>query len=191
MRTLRISVFSILMAALYSGTVQAADAWYVGVMAGQARLNYNATLATTPNSVEDRRFTYALELGFRPVRYLGVEAAYHRYGHYHGSAAVPCVAGRACSGPTSLSVGFSGWSFLLVPQLPLGHHVSFFIDGGLLHWSMTGILGGSINQEEKGNSGLYGAGLRYDFPGHVSLKVSYQHSEVKLDETALGAEWRF
>lgn len=193
MRSLRLSVFMILSAAVYSGAAHAGSDWYLGVMAGYARVSYDATLGVTSNRVHDRRYTYALELGYRPVKYLAAEVAYHRYGHYHGSATRPCAPTEGCVQKTTtpLSAGFSAWSFLLVPQLPLGHGLSAFIDGGLLHWSMTGVLGTSITTEEYGNSGLYGAGLRYDFPGHVSLKVGYQHSEIKLDETSVGAEWRF
>lgn len=192
MRSVRLSAFMVLWAVVYSGAAHAGTDWYLGIMAGYARVSYDATLGVTSNRVHDRRYTYALELGYQPVRYLAAEVAYHRYGHYHGSATRPCAAVEGCSQQTTpISAGFWGWSFVLVPQLPLGHGFSAFIDGGLLHWSMTDVMGSSITTAEDGNSGLYGAGLRYDLPAHVSLKVSYQHSEIKLDETSVGAEWRF
>jgi len=192
MRFSRLTLFVILSAALYSGAAQARPAWYLGVMAGYARLSYDTTLGVVYNRVHDKRYTYALELGYQPLKYLAMEVAYHRYGHYDGTAASQCPSSQNCTPyGGAISNNLSGWTFLLVPQLPLGHHVSVFVDGGLLHWTMTGLLGSSITQEHFGNSAIYGAGVRYDFPWHVSLKASVHRSTINLNEASVGAEWRF
>ena len=192
MRFLRVSIFMALSAALYSNAAQAKQVWYVGLVAGHATVHYDTTLGVSYNRVHDKDFTYALEMGYRPVKYLAMEIAYHRYGHYATTATPHCPPSQSCSQTVnSVTTNLAGWTFLLVPQLPLGYGFSGFLEGGLLHWNMTGLIGSSPNSQHIGNSPLYGAGLRYDFGWPVSLKVSFQHSTINLNETSVGAEWRF
>lgn len=192
MRFSRLSVFIVLSAALHSGSAYARPVWYVGLAAGRATVSYAATLGAVYNRVHDHAYAYALQLGYRPVKYLGMEAAYHDYGRYGGTATSHCPPGLPCSPyVASLTGRLAGWSFLLMPQLPVGYGLTAFIEGGVLHWSMKGLIGSSPAQVHSGTDALYGGGLRYDFPSHISLKVSFQHTDLHLNETSVGAEWRF
>ncbi len=172
-------------------TANAGAGWYAGFSVGPASVSYKSDIAGIDNRIDDGANALSVAVGYQPLKYMSMELAYHDYGHYDTLATTHCTPGQVCVGSIeALSSHLTGWSFLFMPQIPVWGGARVFVEGGMLAWTMKG-LGFGGTQKDSGADAIYGAGLRYAFPSHIGLKISYERSSLDVDQTSVGAEWRF
>lgn len=119
---------------------------------------------------------------------LGVELAYHDYGHpaafqQSGLTAVNCPATFSC--PKLSGISAEGLVRLeLVPQL------DGVLRAGLLQWQV-GSPGGMLLGKSSGSAFIYGIGVTRHFDYAVNLDIIYEHSSFSTGETHIGLSYSF
>ncbi|HVS13306.1 MAG TPA: outer membrane beta-barrel protein [Thermoanaerobaculia bacterium] len=136
------------------------------------------------------------EVGYRFMKYLGVQAGYHDFGSVPGFGP-PCGPGdEVC--PLALVIptvaDTTAYSLSVVPRLPLLGTLSLFGKVGLARWESdlraafgdgTGL--GSFSEEDV----IYGAGLRAGLLGPLSVYAEYEKIGDVIETISLGATLTF
>jgi hypothetical protein len=136
------------------------------------------------------------EVGYRFIKYLGVQLGYHDFGNLPGFGP-PCGPGTEVC-PLELVVptvaDTTAWSVSAVPRLPLIGTLALFGKIGLVRWESDlraafgdGTELGSFSEEDL----IYGAGLRAGLIGPLSVFGEYEKIGDELETISLGATLTF
>jgi hypothetical protein len=163
-------------------TAALAGPFYVGASAMKTNLNIDDAGA----SFDASDTTYKAFVGFRFLKFLGLEASYIDFGTLDDST----------SG-IDLSVDATGYDLFLVGVLPIGKHFELFAKAGYFSWDRnadaSGVVSGS--DSESGSDPVYGAGLAFILGKHIGIRVEYEKYDMTdvdtLDQESAGIDFRF
>jgi opacity protein-like surface antigen len=177
---MRKAILAAALLALPALPAAAADnGFYLGASVGQANLKIDDL---TDNVLEDDDFdaddtAFKLIAGFRPLDWLGLEAAYVNFGEPEDT-----VIGE------QLKADGDGISAFAVGFLAAGP-VDLFAKAGLISWDSK--IGGSFDDD--GTDLAYGAGAQFRLLG-LSIRAEYEKfdiSDVDLDMISIGVTYTF
>jgi len=158
---------------------------YVGAGIGQAdargydanvvaRALLGQNVAVNNISVDDTHSAYGVFIGYRPLLYFGVEAAYARLGRFTFSAlTVPDP------GTVSGSTVVDEWNLAALGIIPIGQHFDAFAKAGLGYWrakfDASGVGAGStvVGESASGLNPVLGVGARAYFLEHFAVRAEW------------------
>ncbi len=195
--------FTLIVAASLSIAISdtaAAGSWYAGASYGNANFEHDVSFTDPYPGAAYRMHSSSNALtvngGYQSGEYLAFEIDYGDYGDFTGLSGINC-SGGVCGGVLQeLDENLSGWSMTVLPQLPLANGWTAFAEIGLLSWHLD--PNGQCDwicpdmPDRSGTDALVGAGFRYDFRRHLSVKIGYRTvAGGNLRDTLVGVEWRF
>ncbi|MBI3450586.1 MAG: outer membrane beta-barrel protein [Acidobacteria bacterium] len=153
-------------------TIAAAGPLYVGGAYGNTKLKANDTNfnfdASNPG--------WKAFVGYRLLKFLGVEAGYTDFGS-----------------PTDkkVTIGAKGWDYYAIGALPVGP-IDLFAKVGAISWKTD--VSGLGKGHDTGTDTAYGAGVLFHV-SHVGIRAQYEKFQVQNTDNlymiSVGAEWRF
>jgi len=167
---------------LASTASMAAGPFYIGASAAKTNLQVEDLNGTYDASDT----TYKAFVGFRFIKYFGIEGGYVDFGTLHDETA-----------GIDLSVDSTAWDLFLVGILPLGNHFELFGKAGYFRWDRNAETSGAVTgtQNDTGNNFVYGAGMAFVFGKHFAIRLEYERYEMSdvnnLDQESAGIELRF
>jgi hypothetical protein len=177
-------------------TAEAADRrFYVSAKWGSSDVegSLDDTLQQIVDGDED---SIGFELGFRFLKYLGVQAGYHDFGSAPGFGP-PCGPGDAICPSVLLptEADTTAYSITVVPRLPLIGTLALFGKVGLARWesevrsafSGDGEPFGEFSEEDL----IYGVGLRAGLIGPLSVYGEYEKIGDIIETISVGATLTF
>ncbi|MGH8192987.1 MAG: outer membrane beta-barrel protein [Woeseiaceae bacterium] len=161
--------------------------------------------------IDDREQSFDVGIGYAFGPYLAIQGTWHDYGQTTGFVVCPpegcmlapgeCPPGSVCvvfMQPVPVQVDVSGWSARLTGSLPLGSRFAAFASVGVIDWdtSADAIVtlpdGRRVDDlDDSGNDLVYSAGLQWHVSDRWSLQAFYEHVDLDIESSKLGATFRF
>jgi hypothetical protein len=166
---------------------------------------------TSVARLDDREQSFDVGIGYAFGPYFAIQGAWHDYGQVTGLVVCPpegcmlgpdeCPPGSVCFAfmrPVPVQVDISGWSARLTGSLPLGSRFAAFASVGVIDWDTSAdaivTLPGGRPVDDLDDSGehlVYGAGLQWHVSDRWSLQAFYEHVDLDIESSKLGATFRF
>jgi len=167
---------------LLGSTAALAGPFYVGASA----MKTNLQVDDLGGSFDASDTTYKAFVGFRFLKFLGLEGSYIDFGTLEDSSA-----------GIDLSVDATGYDLFLVGVLPLGKHFELFAKAGYFKWDRNADASGTMSgsDSDSGNDPVYGAGAAFIFGKHIGLRLEYEKFDMSdvdtLEQESVGVDFRF
>ena len=175
---------------------------------GSSRTSFHPTSVAR---IDEREQSFDAGVGYAFGPHFAIQGAYHDFGQVTGFVVCPpegcvvppgeCPPGAECFAfmrPVPVRADISGWSARLTGALPLGPRFAAFASVGVIDWSSSAgaivTLPGGRRVDDLDDSGkdlIYGAGLQWHLADRWSLQVFYEHVDLDIESSKLGATFRF
>jgi hypothetical protein len=176
----------VFMIAGVAGTAARADekkGLYIGAAAGYGSQEFDIST----ESFKDNTTSWKGIIGYRFVRFLGLEVAYVDFGKASDEL-------NFGGGNTSVDVKTHGETAEITGTLPLGSFFELYGKAGYLWWN-TDVNGASSSNSDTGSDPVYGAGARIIIGKRFGVRLEYEKFDIKDTKsvylTTAGIEWRF
>lgn len=161
---------------LSAGTVESQDSGFFGT--GQLGLaDYEITHGgpgTAFGETDDDAFAWAVGLGYRFNRHLGIRGMFERStGHDNRASRLPGGMPPPMPGLGRGETDFNNLSLVAMPRLPLGNRTAIYATLGVQYWDADT---GSLLPDGDGFEFLFGGGLDYSLTRRISLGGEVQAS---------------
>ena len=180
----------LMMAALvlvFAATFARADEKH-GLFIGGAAGYGSQELSVSTGNFQDNTTAWKGFVGYRFVRFIGVEAAYVDFGN--ASDTLDFGGGTT----TDVNLKTTGETAEIVGTLPLGSFLEIYGKAGYLWWNAK--TDDSTNSDTTtGSDPVYGAGAKIVFAKKMAVRLEYEQFDIKDTKKvyliSAGFEWRF
>lgn len=171
---------------------------YAGAAFVQTKFDHDwdAGVNATLLNVDDEDQGFKLLAGWRPLRWLALEASYADLGAASSDTSVVCVAAIGFPCPTRLSADVQASQLAALALAPLGDF-DLFVRAGVSYWDAEArISDGSttiVRENESDTDIVYGGGAQYRYQ-RLALRLEYEHIDIDssdADAVSLGVTYSF
>jgi hypothetical protein len=136
---------------------------FLGGSIGQSFLKTN--FSDEDSQFDEKNLSYRFFIGWRPIRFLTVEAGYRDFGKLEDK-----LDGERVTSKTT------AFDMFVVPMIPIGP-IDLFAKSGAAKWNADSSLGNN-NQDEDGTDFIWGAGIALRIK---SLSIRLEWEELESD----------
>jgi OOP family OmpA-OmpF porin len=158
-----------------------------GMFIGGAAGYGSQELSVSTENFQDNTTAWKGFVGYRFVRFFGVEAAYVDFGKASDTLNFGGV-------DTDVTLKTKGGTAEVVGTIPLGSFLEIYGKAGYLWWNSKADDSTS-SDSSNGNDPVYGAGAKLVFAKKAALRVEYEQFDIKDTKkvylVTAGFEWRF
>ena len=151
----------------------------------------------TSGSIDDSDTGYRAYLGYRFLKFFALEADIVELGEFSYDAVSDGSGLLWAAGPVTATAEAEGYRLSALGILPVGKNFSIFGKFGIFAWDADTVVtdgSGTISNSADGEDEFFGAGVAYDLPGPLSLRLEYELlslDTVDVDTLSVGAAFRF
>jgi len=179
---------TLLFISMFTSTVFADSAFYVGGSIGQSYVEEDNALGN--EDFDDEDFGFKAFAGYQPHKNFAVELNYLDFGDPDDN-----IQGIDAEIEDLFAIALYG-----VGKLPVTNQLELFVKIGAAYWegdAKASFMGVSVSNEEDGTELAYGLGATYAFTDKYAARVEYEEIDVDSDDLStlglltIGGEIRF
>lgn len=172
--------------------------WYAGASFVQTSFDHDWGLNSSASirSVDDEDQGYKVLVGWRPLRWLAVEASHADLGGASSNTSVVCVAAVGFPCPTDLSAEVRSTQLAALGLWPVGSF-DLFARLGANYWDADAKIADGpvtiVRASDNDVDVVYGTGAQYRYQ-RLALRLEYEHIEFDAsdaDAVSLGVTYSF
>ena len=172
--------------------------FYAGASFVQTKFDHDwdESVNATIVNVDDEDEGFKVLAGWRPLRWLAVEASYADLGAASSDTSVVCVAAIGFPCPTRVSADVTSSQIAALALAPVGDF-DLFVRAGFNYWGAEATISdGStaiLREDESDTDFVYGAGAQYRYQ-QLALRLEYEHitiGESDAEAVSLGVTYSF